>query len=309
MIGYKAFDKDLKCNGYQYEVGQLFTLDVKKEDMKLCSDTVLHFCRDINVIGDVSPYNPAVDRVCEVIAKGDIVGDGRKYGTNKLYILRELTDEEKFDYLNHGRNNSGWGNTGCFNVGELNTGDKNYGSRNVGDRNEGEGNTGYRNSGDNNTGSCNCGSNNVGHNNDGEGNTGNNNFGDFNTGSWNMGSRHVGYFNTGNGTFKMFNKPVSLKKMRTVKFPSFLSFKQVTWVGEEELNEEERRVLTMSMVRRRKGTLRYMSYEEAFRKAYDEAPIEEHYELFQLPNFDPDIFKQISGIDVGDEYFQWKMLQ
>lgn len=310
MIGYKAFDSELKCMGFQFEVGKQYTIDSKKEDMRLCSDTVFHFCRDINVIGDVSPYNPATDRVCEIITKGDVIGDGRKYGTNSIYILRELTEEERYEYINHGKHNRGWGNTGDHNYGELNSGDRNFGSRNVGDRNEGNENVGYRNSGDNNVGSYNYGSNNVGHNNEGEGNTGNNNFGDFNTGSWNMGRRHVGFFNTGYGEFKMFNKPVSPDIMHGVRFPSFLSFHQLRWVSEDEITDEETARIDFDyrLIDVRNGMLRYMSYQDAFREAYEQAPIDEHYMLFRLPNFDPDIFREISGIDVSEEYFQWKML-
>ena len=40
--------------------------------------------------------------------------------------------------------------------------------------------------------------------------------------------------------------------------------------------------------------------------AYDKASKEEHEMLFSLPNFDPAIFEEISGIDVTEEYTQWK---
>ena len=34
MIGYKAFNKNLCCRGFQYEVGKTYTKDTKKEVRK-----------------------------------------------------------------------------------------------------------------------------------------------------------------------------------------------------------------------------------------------------------------------------------
>ena len=40
MKGYKGFDKNLKCRGFQYEIGKEFEEDVKPE----CCERGFHFC-------------------------------------------------------------------------------------------------------------------------------------------------------------------------------------------------------------------------------------------------------------------------
>ena len=40
----------------------------------------------------------------------------------------------------------------------------------------------------------------------------------------------------------------------------------------------------------------------AFRMAYDKADDEGKKQLFELPNFNADIFEEISGIDVREDY-------
>ena len=53
------------------------------------------------------------------------------------------------------------------------------------------------------------------------------------------------------------------------------------------------------------GFLKKLDYKDAFKKAYEKADKEEHYQLFALPNYNPDIFEEISGIDTREEYTEW----
>ena len=149
MIGYKAFNENLQCRGFQFEVGKTYETGRAKEDLRLCSDTVFHFCRELHRIENVSDYCISKSRICEVIAEGDVVTDGDKFGTNKLFILREIPREELNEYnkCNSGNRNSGDCNSGNYNSGNYNSGNRNSGDCNSGNRNSGNWNSGNWNSG------------------------------------------------------------------------------------------------------------------------------------------------------------------
>ena len=63
MNVYKGFDKDLKCRGFQYELGKTY-----EEDSAYLCDCGFHACEDpIDVFGY---YPPAGSRYCEVELEG-----------------------------------------------------------------------------------------------------------------------------------------------------------------------------------------------------------------------------------------------
>ena len=59
MKAYKGFDKNLKCRGFQYEVGK----EYETESAKLC-DTGFHACE--NPLNTLNYYKPGDSRYCEV---------------------------------------------------------------------------------------------------------------------------------------------------------------------------------------------------------------------------------------------------
>lgn len=101
MIGYKGFDKDFKCHGFQYEVGKTYR---HKGAIDLCA-AGFHFCRD--PFGVFNFYDPCCSRFAEIEATGDIDSDNfGKSCTNEIRIVRELTLAEMIQAATHGEDKS-----------------------------------------------------------------------------------------------------------------------------------------------------------------------------------------------------------
>jgi hypothetical protein len=201
------------------------------------------------------------------------------------------------DY-NTGNYNTGDYNTGNYNTGDYNTGYYNTGNYNTGYYNTGNRNTGYCNNGDYNTGYWNTGNRNTGNWNTGDYNTGNRNTGNRNTGDWNKCNYETGYFNTEQSDkIRVFNKDYSRKEWHNTEKPNFLYFKLTEWVYASDMSEAEKK--EHPSYETTGGYLKEYEYKEAFKKSWDNASAEDRALLFKLPNFDAEIFKEISGIDVS----------
>lgn len=46
------------------------------------------------------------------------------------------------------------------------------------------------------------------------------------------------------------------------------------------------------------GYFKTLTYKEAWQQSWNNAPNNDKQLLYKLPNFDPEVFKEISGIDV-----------
>ena len=159
---------------------------------------------------------------------------------------------------------------------------------------------GYRNTGDRNTGHWNTGYRNTGHMNTGYWNTGDWNTGDRNTGDWNTGDRNTGFFNTVTpDVILVFNKECPMDKWKKAYKPDFLFFDLTYWVEESEMTNEEK---TLDPgYHYRGGQLRKKDYKTAFKESWDNADQEDREKIKNLPNFDPQIFFEISGIDLREK--------
>ena len=191
-------------------------------------------------------------------------------------------------FENTGDRNTGNGNTGCYNTGIDNTGDHNTGINNTGYYNTGDYNTGFGNTGDQNTGYC---------------NTGDYNTGDGNTGHRNTSNRHVGSFNTVDAeSAYYFNTLLPVAAWEAAYKPGWIYKPCPTkWVALDAMRADAMRAKEKtdnpSWVTTG-GYLRENDMAEEWRKAYASASSEDIQAVRDLPGFDPDVFFQITGLDL-----------
>jgi hypothetical protein len=206
---------------------------------------------------------------------------------------------------NAGNFNTGYCNTGYCNTGDRNTGDRNTGDRNTGHWNTGDWNTGDWNAGYCNTGYCNTGDRNTGDRNTGDRNTGDRNTGHWNTGDWNTGDwntvdKETGFFNTiQRKTIRVFNKECDIEVWDKANKPHWLYFNLTEWVPESDMTDKEKE--EHPEYKTTEGYLKKYDYKEAFQKSYNSASRKNQLKVKDLPNFDADVFFEISGIRVDDE--------
>jgi hypothetical protein len=272
----KGFDKDLKCRGMQFEVGKEYKIETDKEPV-LCTDTVFHYCDSLQKVHEYYSTEPKQNnRFCEIETFGREVSDDEKCGCSHIKIIREITGEELNNLRMLINGNSGLFNSGNRNSGAWNSGSKNSGSRNSGNCNSGDWNSGDWNSGDWNSGDC-------------------------NSGDWNNSSRETGFFNTHLiKTVNVFNKPCDIEVWNNSEKPSFIYFGLVEFIIYENMTDEEKQLNPRAEVCG--GYLKKLDYKEAFQKSYnnlsEEQRIKQTALLKALPNFDADIFFEISGIRI-----------
>lgn len=98
----------------------------------------------------------------------------------------------------------------------------------------------------------------------------------------------------------MFNKETSFKRS-DIHFPFWLNFDLTVWVSHDTATDKEKEVYK-NEIEVCGGFLKTLEYKETFRLAYSKTNDEEKVELFNLPNFDKEVFQEISGIDVTEDF-------
>ena len=285
--GYKVFEPDWTCRGFQYEVGKTYK---HEGDIELCK-AGFHFCQKI---ADCFCYYSfdSKNKIAEVEATGLIKTEGNKTVTNEIRIVREISWIEMLTMANMGKDcvgvyntndfNTGNGNTGRYNIGDYNTG-----SRNIGNCNAGCGNTGTRNTGDFNTG---------------DGNTGDWNTGNFNTGSWNKTDFSSGFFNTKAQPIYAFNKELNISRDEFCNCEGLkvlsMNFGRIWLRQTNDMTDEEKQA--HPEYKAKGGYFKTVDFKTVCKMVWNELIDDDKQAVMEIPNFDAEIFKEITGIDVNE---------
>ena len=257
--GFKVFEPDWTCRGFQYTCPGTFEEDVtpsvRGRGFRFCVKAA-----DCFQYYDFDPDN----KVAEVIALGDVDSDGIKTCTNKIQIVREIPWTELLEIVNIGKGCSGLCNSGNYNSGNYNSGSYNSGDYNSGNYNSGNGNSG----------------------------------------DWNKTSFSAGCFCTEEPKIMLFNKPSNWtmrdwenSDARRIlnRVPTFCSVKYVYFskMSEQEKADHPEAETTG-------GYLKIVDKIESVQNWWRDLAGREKSIVKAIPNFDKEVFKEITGINVDE---------
>ena len=240
------------------------------------------------------------------------------HADNNGNIGNSNTGSNNFGSFNTGNGNIGNNNSGDYNCGDYNTGNSNYGNGNIKNNNYGYGNNGICNWGNRNFGNYNDGDGNVGYCNYGDFNHGDNNIGNSNHGNNNIGNRNIGDFNIGDyyygsfntimepGCLRIFNKPIDYDTYidewvdSNIRDVLLRNLHSTWWV---DFNNHDITVYTNPQIALCIGGELYPKTKEKYFKDNLIFYNTEYLDLMKnaipdLPNFDKEIFRQCTGIDI-----------
>ena len=230
--GYKVFNHDWTCRGFQYEVGKTFKHD---GNIEMCGKG-FHFCQKASDCFNYYRFD-SDNKVAEVEAVGLVETQNDKSVTDEIKIIREIEWSELLTIVNEGKY--------C-------------------------------------TGLCNTG--------------------DWNTGDWNSTSFSSGFFNSQEQPLYIFNKPTSIKRneLLDLKGLSVLkwNYENNWWIYSENMTEEEKR--NHPEHKTTGGYLKTVDFKTACKMMWDKLDDDEKQAVKELPNFDADVFEEITGIKVEE---------
>ena len=228
--GYKVFNPDWTCRGFQYEVGKTFEHD---GNIELCGSG-FHFCQKASDCFNYYDFN-SNNKVAEIEALDLVETEGNKSVTNKIHIVREIPWQELLTIVNTGKDCTGLENTGDWNTGDCNTVD-------------------FSN----------------------------------------------GVFCTKEDTIKIFDKEsnMTLREWRESRARRIIVWNMETtvWIYESSMTEEEKE--QYPSYKTTGGYLKVFTYEEAWKNLWNSITDKEKQEIMNIPNFDKNKFKEITGIEI-----------
>ena len=206
-------------------------------------------------------------------------------------------------YRSTGYRSTGYRSTGNCSTGHWSTGYRSTGNYSTGDWSTGNHSTGNYSTGNYSTGEWSTGNWSTGNWSTGNCSTGHWSTGNCSTGDWSTGNHSTGHFCTKDGRgFGAFNKKIhkDYKTARTIwdaaEKPPCLFFKMTVWVDSKDMTEQEK--INNPKYASTLGYLKVLDYKSAFSASVLAAPKKERDMIRALPNFDAEVFLEISGVDL-----------
>ena len=234
--GFKVFNPDWTCRGFQYKVGETF---VHNGNIEMCG-AGFHFCQKASDCFNYYNFN-SQNKVAEVEALGLVETQEDKSVTDKIKIIREIEWSELLTIVNDGKNCTGLGNTGDWNTGSRNTGD------------------------------------------------------------WNSTNYSTGFFNSVEQNIFLFNKPTSMSRdeIHSLKGIQILNwnFENSWWIYSVNMSDDEKK--SNPKYETTGGYLKTVDFKTACKMMWENLSENERQEVMKLPNFDSNIFYEITGIIIS----------
>lgn len=229
--GFKVFNPDWTCRGFQYKVGETF---VHNGNIEMCG-AGFHFCQKASDCFNYYNFN-SQNKVAEVEALGLVETQEDKSVTDKIKIIREIEWSELLTIVNDGKNCTGLGNTG-----------------------------------------------------------------DWNTGDWNSTNYSTGFFNSVEQNIFLFNKPTSMSRdeIHSLKGIQILNwnFENSWWIYSVNMSDDEKK--SNPKYETTGGYLKTVDFKTACKMMWENLSENERQEVMKLPNFDSNIFYEITGIIIS----------
>ena len=164
--------------------------------------------------------------------------------------------------------------------------------KNTGENSTGNFSTGNFSTGNYSRGHCSTGNFSTGHH-----STGHRSTGYRSTGNWSISKYSSGHFSTEDYSgFGCFDKACTLEEWEDAYKPKFLYFLLTEWIIQDNMTDQEKKDNPSYKIT--EGYLKVYDYKEAFKRSWDNADKDDRMRITELPNFDANKFKEISGIDV-----------